>query len=495
MAQSYHEKIKIPNGVEYDQPVGLFINNEFVASKDGAKFEVINPATEKSITHVYEAKEADVDAAVEAATLAFESGPWSRMAPHDRGRLLYKLADLMEEHLPVLSSIETYDTGKAIAIARGDVGAAIATIRYYAGWADKIHGKVVDTDAGSFNYTIQEPIGVCGQIVPWNFPLIMFCWKVGPALATGNTVVLKSAEQTPLSSLYLASLIKQTGFPPGVVNVISGFGAIAGAAIAEHPKIHKVAFTGSTVVGRSIMRAAANSNLKKVTLELGGKSPNIIFNDADIEKAVEWVNFGIFFNGGQVCAAGSRVYVQEGVYDKVVAAFKKRAEMNVVGDPFDDATFQGAQVSQRQFERILEYVDVGQTEGATIITGGSRQGTNGYFIKPTVFADVTEDMRIMKEEIFGPVCAIAKFKDLDDVVAKANATLYGLASAVHTRDLNTAIEAAKRIRAGSVWVNIYNAIHWAVPFGGYNESGNGRECGKEALRNYTQIKSVRINLN
>jgi aldehyde dehydrogenase (NAD+) len=322
----------------------------------------------------------------------------------------------------------------------------------------------------------------------------MWAWKIGPAVATGNTVVIKTAEQTPLSALVAANLIKEAGFPPGVINIISGFGKIAGAAISSHMDIDKVAFTGSTVVGRQIMKAAAGSNLKKVTLELGGKSPNIIFNDADIENAISWVNFGIFFNHGQCCCAGSRVYVQSGIYDKFVQRFKERATANKVGDPFAADTFQGPQVSQLQYDRIMGYIEEGKKSGATVVTGGERHGTKGYFIQPTIFSNVTEDMKIMQEEIFGPVCSIAKFETEEEIIKTGNNTTYGLAAAVHTQNLNTAIRVSNQLRAGTVWVNQYNMLHHQVPFGGYKESGIGRELGEAALANYTQTKSVSIRL-
>jgi aldehyde dehydrogenase (NAD+) len=337
-------------------------------------------------------------------------------------------------------------------------------------------------------------IGVCGQIIPWNFPLLMLAWKVGPALATGNTVVLKSAEQTPLSALVFATLVKEAGFPPGVLNIISGIGKVAGAALSSHMDVDKVAFTGSTVVGRQVMKAAASSNLKKVTLELGGKSPNIVFNDANIENAISWANFGIFYNHGQCCCAGSRIYVQSGIYDKFVERFKARTLANKVGDPFAPDTFQGPQVSQLQYDRIMGYIQEGKKAGATIETGGERHGDKGYFIQPTIFSNVTEDMKIMQEEIFGPVCSIAKFDTEEEVIKTANGSSYGLASAVHTTNLNTAIRVANSLRAGTVWVNQYNMIHHQLPFGGYKESGIGRELGEAALANYTQTKTVSIRL-
>ena len=322
----------------------------------------------------------------------------------------------------------------------------------------------------------------------------MWAWKIGPAIACGNTVVLKSAEQTPLSALYAATLVKEAGFPPGVINIISGFGRTAGAAIASHMDVDKVAFTGSTLVGRQILKASAASNLKKVTLELGGKSPNIVFNDADIDNAISWVNFGIFFNHGQCCCAGSRIYVQEGIYDKFIARFKERAQANKVGDPFQADTFQGPQVSKLQFDRIMGYIDAGKKAGAKVETGGERHGDTGYFIQPTIFSEVTEDMTIVQEEIFGPVCSISKFKTEEEAIETGNKSTYGLAAAVHTTNLNTALRVANSIRAGTVWVNSYNMLHHQVPFGGYKESGMGRELGEAALANYTQTKSVSIRL-
>jgi len=486
-------QLETPQTGKYEQPTGLFINNEFVKGVDGKTFETINPSTEKPITSVHEATEKDVDIAVAAARKVFE-GDWRQVTPEQRGKYLVKLADLFERDAKILAAIESLDNGKAVSMAAVDVSMAAGCLRYYGGWADKIEGKVIDTNPDTFNYTKSEPIGVCGQIIPWNFPLLMWSWKIGPAIACGNVVVLKSAEQTPLSALYAAKLVKEAGFPPGVINIISGFGKIAGAAIASHMDVDKVAFTGSTVVGRQIMKSAAGSNLKKVTLELGGKSPNIVFNDANIENAISWVNFGIFFNHGQCCCAGSRIYVQEGIYDEFVEKFKARAAKNVVGDPFAENTFQGPQVSQLQFDRIMGYIDAGKQAGAKVEIGGERHGKEGYFIQPTIFSNVSEDMKIMQEEIFGPVCSIAKFKDEDDAIRLGNITTYGLAAAVHTTNLNTAINVANRLKAGTVWVNTYNTLHHQMPFGGFKESGIGRELGEAALANYTQTKTVSIRL-
>jgi len=486
-------KLHTPHDGDFEQPTGLFINNEWVKGVEGKTFEVINPTDETVICSVHEATEKDVDIAVAAARKAFE-GPWRKETPENRGRLLVKLADLFEKNVDLLAAVESLDNGKAITMAKGDVGAAAGCLRYYGGWADKIEGKVVETTHDTFNYVRKEPIGVCGQIIPWNFPLLMWAWKIGPAVATGNTVVLKTAEQTPLSALVAANLIKEAGFPPGVVNIISGFGKVAGAAISSHMDVDKVAFTGSTVVGRQIMKAAASSNLKKVTLELGGKSPNIVFDDADIDNAISWVNFGIYFNHGQCCCAGSRIYVQEGIYDKFIQRFKERAAKNNVGDPFHPETFQGPQISQLQFDRIMSYIEHGKEQGATIETGGKRIGDKGYFIEPTIFSNVTDDMKIVQEEIFGPVCTISKFKTKEEVIKIGNNTTYGLAAAVHTTNLNTAIEVANSLKAGTVWVNTYNTLHWALPFGGYKESGIGRELGEAALENYLQSKTVSIRL-
>ncbi|KAI9679551.1 MAG: aldehyde dehydrogenase (NAD(P)(+)) ald5 [Caeruleum heppii] len=485
--------LETPSTGKYEQPTGLFINNEFQKGVDGKTFETINPTTEKPITSVHEATEKDVDVAVAAARKAFE-GEWRQVTPEQRGRYLVKLSDLIEKNLDHIAAIESLDNGKALSLAKVDVGMAASCLRYYGGWADKIEGKTIDTNPETFNYTRQEPIGVCAQIIPWNFPLLMWAWKIGPAIATGNVVVLKSAEQTPLSALFAAKLIKEAGFPPGVINIISGFGKIAGAALSSHMDVDKVAFTGSTLVGRQIMKAAADSNLKKVTLELGGKSPNIVFDDADIDNAISWVNFGIFFNHGQCCCAGSRIYVQEGVYDKFIERFKARAEANKVGDPFAADTFQGPQVSQLQFDRIMGYIESGKKEGAKVEAGGKRHGTEGYFIQPTIFSNVSEDMKIMQEEVFGPVCSIAKFKTQEDAIRVGNSTTYGLAAAVHTTNLNTAISVSNALKAGTVWVGQYNMLSHQLPFGGYKASGIGRELGEAALANYTETKTVSIRL-
>uniref|UniRef100_A0A0D6QXE9 Aldehyde dehydrogenase domain-containing protein n=1 Tax=Araucaria cunninghamii TaxID=56994 RepID=A0A0D6QXE9_ARACU len=489
---SLTQQIETPS-ITYEQPIGLYIDGKWVKGVEGKTFETINPSDEKVIVAVHEAGPEDVDIAVKAARKAF-NGVWRTTTPSERGVMLHKLADLIDEHSDTLAAIESLDNGKALSMAKVDVQLSSGCLRYYAGWADKIHGKTIDTDHETFNYTKHEAVGVCGQIIPWNFPLLMWSWKIGPALSTGCTVVLKTAEQTPLSGLYAATLVEKAGIPAGVVNIISGFGKTAGAAIASHMDIDKVAFTGSTVTGRTILQAAAKSNLKKVTLELGGKSPNIVFNDANIENAISWVNFGIFFNHGQCCCAGSRVYVQSGIYDKFVESFKARTAKNVVGDPFAADTFQGPQVSQLQFDRIMGYIQAGKDAGAKVEIGGNRKGDKGYFIEPTIFSNVSSDMKIMQEEIFGPVCSISKFETEDEVIKSGNETTYGLAAAIHTSNLNTAIRVSNSLKAGTVWVNCYNLLSYQVPFGGFKESGLGRELGKYALANYTQIKSVRIRL-
>ncbi|KAM3545782.1 hypothetical protein ARSEF1564_001246 [Beauveria bassiana] len=486
-------QLSTPATGKYDQPIGLFINNEWVEGVDKKKFEVINPSTEEVITSVCEATEKDVDLAVAAARKAFET-TWKETTPAERGVLMNKLADITEKNTDLLAAVESFDNGKSITMAKGDVGAVVACIRYYAGWSDKIHGKTVDVAPDMHHYVTKEPIGVCGQIIPWNFPLLMLSWKIGPALATGNTIVMKTAEQTPLSALVFAQFVKEAGFPPGVFNLISGFGKTAGAALSAHMDVDKIAFTGSTLVGRTILKAAASSNLKKVTLELGGKSPNIVFNDADIESAISWVNFGIYFNHGQCCCAGTRIFVQEGIYDKFLEAFKKRAAANTVGDPFDTKTFQGPQVSKLQYDRIMSYIQSGKDEGATVEIGGERHGDKGFFIKPTIFSNVRSDMKIMQEEIFGPVCSISKFSTEEEVIKLGNETTYGLAAAVHTKDLNTSIRVSNALKAGTVWVNCYNLLHASIPFGGFKESGIGRELGEAALDNYLQTKSVTVRL-
>ncbi|KAI5900089.1 aldehyde dehydrogenase [Schizophyllum commune H4-8] len=476
-------------------PTGVFIDGKFSEGSGKTTIDVINPTTGKLITSVAEATAADVDKAVIAAQKAFDTTWGLNAAGSRRSELLYKLALLMEQNLDELCALEALDNGKTFGWAKNvDVAFAIQTIKYFAGWADKIHGKVIETDESKLTYTRHEPIGVVGQIIPWNFPLLMFAWKIGPALATGNTVVLKPSEFTPLTALRTCTLINEAGFPPGVVNLIVGYGHTVGAAMSSHMDIHKLAFTGSTLVGRKIMESAAKSNLKTVTLELGGKSPNIIFDDADLEQAVNWAAHGIFWNHGQACCAGSRIFVQAGIYDKFLEAFTARTRGIKVGDPFGDNVDQGPQVSQQQYDRIMSYIDTGKQEGATCHIGGNRVGDEGYFIEPTIFTDVKPDMTIVREEIFGPVGVVIKFTDEEDVIRQANDTVYGLAAAVFTQDINRAIETAHKLQAGTAWINCYNQLHAQVPFGGFKQSGIGRELGEYALENYTNVKAVHVNL-
>lgn len=407
-----------------------------------------------------------------------------------------KLAELIEANVAELAAIESLDNGKAFSIASGfDIPEAAANFRYFGGWADKNHGKVMEVDGSKLCYTRHEPIGVCGQIIPWNFPFLMMAWKIAPALATGNTIVLKTAEQTPLSALKFAELVEQAGVPPGVINIVSGFGPVAGAAISKHMDIDKVAFTGSTLVGRSILSAAASSNLKKTTLELGGKSPNIVFDDADIDQAVSWSCFGINFNHGQTCCAGSRLYVQAGIYDEFQEKLLQKYKSVNVGDPFAEATFSGPQVSQLQFDRIMSYIDSGKQDGAKVLTGGARKGNEGYFIEPTIFTGVDPQSKIAREEIFGPVLVLQKFEDEADLLRIANDSIYGLAAAVFSRDISRALDTAHKLQAGTVWVNCYNQLFPNVPFGGFKSSGIGRELGEYALSNYTNVKSVICNIS
>jgi aldehyde dehydrogenase (NAD+) len=469
----------------------LLIGNRWIASASGKTFTTINPSTGEEICEVAEADAADVEQAVRAARSAFEHGPWRSMRASERGRLLYRLADLIESDGDELARLESLDNGKPVSVAKAvDVTKTVACYRYFAGWADKVHGKTIPIDGDFLCYTRHEPIGVVGQIIPWNFPMLMMAWKLAPALATGNTVVLKPAEQTPLSALRIGELILEAGFPEGVVNVVPGFGPTAGAAIASHMDVDKVAFTGSTEVGHLIMEAAAKSNLKPVTLELGGKSPNIIFADVDLDAAVEGAHMGLFSNQGQSCCAGSRVFVEESIYDQFVERSIARATKRVVGDPFDPRTELGPLVDQAQFDKVMGYVESGRNEHATLACGGDRIGNRGYFIQPTVFADVQDDMQIAREEIFGPVMSIISFKSLDEVIARANRTKYGLAAAVWTRDIKKALAVANGVRAGTVWVNCYNVMDTRSPFGGFKQSGIGRELGEYGLQQYTQVKSV-----
>jgi aldehyde dehydrogenase (NAD+) len=474
----------------------LLINNRWVDGEAGETFSTVNPATGEEICRVAAASGADVNQAVRAARDAFDRGPWRRTHGSERGRLMNRLADLIESHAEELARLESLDSGKPLSVVRRlDVPKTIGCYRYFAGWADKVHGQTIPIPGDFFCYTRHEPVGVVGQIIPWNYPMLMQAWKLAPALATGNTVVLKPAEQTPLSALRIGELILEAGFPEGVVNIVPGLGPVAGAAIARHMGVDKVAFTGSTEVGHRIMEAAAQSNLKRVTLELGGKSPNIIFADIDLDEAVEGAHVGLFSNQGQICCAGSRVFVEQSVYEPFVEKSVTRARKRVVGDPLEPTTEQGPQVDQRQMDRVLGYIDSGQTEGATLACGGKRVGDRGYFVEPTVFADVQDDMKIAKEEIFGPVMSVIPFRTLDEVIERANNTDYGLAAGVWTRDIRKALAVANGVRAGTVWVNCYNVLDPRAPFGGFKQSGIGRELGEYGLQQYTELKTVTVRLD
>lgn len=469
----------------------LFINNAFVDSISGKKFAIINPSTETKIADVSEADKADVDKAVEAARDAFKRGSvWRTLDASGRGKLIYKLAELIDKNVDYLASLETLDNGKPYEDSVFDLGCASDTFRYFAGWCDKIEGSTIPSDGSFFTYTRKEPVGVVGQIIPWNYPVLMLAWKWGPALAAGCTILLKPAEQTPLTALYVAALSKEAGFPDGVINVLPGYGPTAGAAIANHPHIDKVAFTGSTEVGHSVMSAAASSNLKRVSLELGGKSPLVICNDADLEMAVEIAHNAIFANHGQNCCAGSRTFVQEDIYDAFVKKATQMAAERKVGDPFEKGVQQGPQVDSEQFEKVLTYIKSGVDQGGKLETGGKRKFDKGYFIEPTVFSNVTDDFKIVQEEIFGPVQTIIKFKTLDEVIERANNTKYGLAAGIVTTNIDTANTFAHSVNAGSVWINCYDAVVPQAPFGGFKESGLGRELGKAALDEYTELKTV-----
>ena len=473
----------------------LLINNKWVNSASGKTFPTINPSTGEIITQVAEADAADVDIAVAAARAAFDKGAWRKMSAAERGLLLYRLADLIEKHREELAELEALDNGKPYHVAlAADLNLTIACYRYYAGWADKIQGKTIPVQGKYFCYTKHEPVGVVAQIIPWNFPLLMQAWKLGPALAAGCTVVMKPAEQTPLSALRVGELALEAGFPPGVLNLLPGYGPTAGAALARHMDVDKVAFTGSTEVGHLVMKAAAETNLKRVTLELGGKSPNVVFADANMDQAVEGAHFALFFNQGQCCCAGSRTFVEEKCYDEFVEKSVARARKRIVGNPFDKKTEQGPQVDQEQFNKVMGYIESGKSDKANLVAGGNRVGDKGYFIEPTVFADVKDDMKIAQEEIFGPVMSILKFKDMSEVIERANKSLYGLAAAVWTQDITKAHAIADGVRAGTVWVNCYDVFDAAAPFGGFKQSGIGRELGEYGLANYTEVKTVTVKL-
>jgi phenylacetaldehyde dehydrogenase len=476
----------------------MLIDGRFVPAASGKTFPVYNPATGEVVAHVPEAEQEDVDRAVLAARHAFDEGPWRKMTTSQRGQLIWKLADLLEANLEEFAEIESLDNGKPFSVARAaDVPLAVDMFRYMAGWATKISGSTLNfSNPDAFHsYTTREPIGVVAQIIPWNFPLLMAAWKLAPALAAGCCVVLKVAEQTPISGLRLAELIQEAGFPAGVVNVLTGFGEGAGAPLAAHPLVEKVAFTGSTEVGKLIVKASAG-NLKRVTLELGGKSPAIVFPDADLGLAIKGTASAIFFNQGQCCCAGSRLFVHEKIYDQVLQGVSDIASGIQMGHGMDANTQMGPLVSEEQFSRVTGYIESGVREGAKVAAGGKRHGNRGYFVQPTVLTDTTPDMQVVREEIFGPVVCAESFSDadLDRVAREANKSIYGLASSVWTKDLSTAHKMAKRLQAGTVWINCHNVFDASLPFGGYKQSGWGREMGEEVLHNYTQVKAVTVAL-
>jgi aldehyde dehydrogenase (NAD+) len=473
----------------------LLINGVWQNAVSGKTFETLNPSTGEVIAKVAEGDKADVDKAVAAARHAFDKGPWKKMNARERGKILHRLADLVEKNIDELARLESLDNGKPLADARAaDLPLAIDCYRYYAGWADKIEGKTIPINGNYFCYTRHEPVGVVGQIIPWNFPILMQAWKLGPALATGCTIVLKPAEQTPLTALRIGELAMEAGLPEGVLNIIPGYGETAGAAIAEHYDVDKVAFTGSTEVGKIIMQAAAKTNLKRVTLELGGKSPNIVFADADLDAAVEGAFFALFFNQGQCCCAGSRLFVEGKIHDQFVEKLHARTKKQKVGDPFHPETTQGPQVSQEQYDRVMSYIQSGKEQGAKLLHGGNRVGDKGYFIEPTIFTDVQDSHKIAQEEIFGPVLSVIRFNDVDEVIERGNKNMYGLAAAVWTKDIKKAHRLAAELKAGTVWINCYDVFDAAAPFGGFKMSGIGRELGEYALRNYTEIKTVTVAL-
>ncbi|KAL5362021.1 aldehyde dehydrogenase domain-containing protein [Aspergillus floccosus] len=491
-------QLAAPNGRNIDLPTGLFINNEWVHATQKKTITSINPADESEIASVQAATAEDVDIAVDAARAALLRPAWAGMHPSARGELIRKLSDLVQENIEDLATLETWDSGKPYSVSlNDDLPEVVSCLRYYAGFADKLHGQVIDSGTTKFAYTVREPVGVCGQIIPWNYPLMMAAWKLGPALACGNTVVLKPSELTPLSILYFADLIEKAGFPPAVVNVLNGLGQETGTAIASHSGIDTIAFTGSTATGQKIMAMAA-SNIKNITLETGGKSPLLVFDDADLDQAVKWAHVGIMSNQGQICSGTSRIIVQKGVYERFIAAFKRHTEKtSTVGDPFCEEIFQGPQISKSQYDRVLSYISSGVKQGARLVLGGAplNRETPGFFILPTIFADVTEEMTISREEIFGPVVVISAFETEEEAVRKANNSPYGLGCAIFTQNLERSHRLARKMESGTLWINNSNDSDSRTPFGGVKQSGIGRELGEAGLEAYSSIKSIHVNIS
>jgi len=476
----------------------MLIDGKWVAAQNGKTFPVEDPATLEIIAHVPEGDKADIDLAVKAARKAFESGPWPKISPAERAKLIWRLGDLLEQHADEFSELEALDNGKPVTNARnGDIPGSIGLFRYMSGWCQRLNGETIPvSSAGDWHaYTLREPVGVVGQIIPWNFPLMMAAWKLAPALAAGCTIVLKPAEQTPLSALRLGEIIMEAGFPAGVVNIVTGFGETAGAALAEHPDVDKIAFTGSTEVGKLIVKAAAG-NLKRVSLELGGKSPAIVFADADMEGAIAGTADAIFYNQGQCCTAGSRLFAHKSIYDKVVQGVADQANKLKVGHGLDKTVNLGPLVSKEQHERVTGFIQSGRSEGAEVVTGGAAIGNQGYFVAPTVLANTNRDMKVVRQEIFGPVVCIQSFDDdsLEAVAKFANDTEYGLQASVWTRNLRVAHMMARKIKAGTICINAHNYGDPAWPFGGFKQSGWGREMGKEVMEHYTETKSVAAKL-
>ncbi len=492
MATATVRSAPVKRPVVKDQP--LFIGGKFVDSVGNKTFPAIDPSTGEVLCQVQEATAEDVDRAVKTARKALEQGPWKKTDAADRGRMLYRLADLIEKEAEELAALESLNSGKTISDSRGDLQGVVNTLRYYAGWADKIEGRTVPVRGNFLSYTLRQPVGVIGQIIPWNFPLLMLAWKWGPALACGNTIVMKLAEQTPLSGMRVAELSLEAGFPEGVINVLNGYGETTGHAIVVHPDVDKIAFTGHYETAKIIAKNAADT-LKRCTFELGGKSPNVIFADADLDKAVDGAFHAIYFHGGQCCTAGSRLFVEQKVQKEFVERLAEKSKKRKLGDPLDPMTEQGPQVSQEQMEKILGYVEKGQQEGAKLVVGGKRFGNRGFFVEPTIFENVRDDMAIARDEIFGPVVSVLPFKDFNEVVQRANNTYYGLAAAIWTKDIDKAHTFAREVKAGTVWVNCYHVVDTTTPFGGFKMSGQGRENGEAALEHYTELKTVTIKLS